>query len=313
MMDDFCIWLERLLHWVDREGMPAVPWIGQAGGRLNNPPAPHLEFIYVLQGGFTDVRIGDRHLSLPRGRLSLHNVHQGNRSTPPCESSLVWCCFFDVAGVPEFESLSREALFTSVPVNDGAQLGHAFAQLQSACAVALGPGGGYLGGTWAYTPRRAEALTLGQRMTIKSACMNLLAAMLREGEQDRAPTPRLPDPVRRAMTHLSLHARDPRLRLEDAATEAGLSMDHFGRLFRAALGMSPMRYLQAVRIERSRFLLRHTQLTVAEIAREVGFRDPYYFSRVFRRSMGVSPRTYRQDAAAGASTGTTKDAAGDAY
>jgi AraC-like DNA-binding protein len=77
------------------------------------------------------------------------------------------------------------------------------------------------------------------------------------------------------------------------AAQAGLSVDHFGRIFRAALQMSPMQYLQAVRIEHSRFLLHHTRLTIGEIANETGFRDPYYFSRVFHKVVGVSPREYR--------------------
>ncbi len=294
MLDDFCIWVEKIIRWVDREGTPPIPWIGQACGRLFNPPAPHLEFIYMMEGWLAPVRLGERQVSLPPGHLSLHNVHGGNYAPPPPEPNLAWCCFFDVGGAPEFDGLRQETLFASVPMRDGDRLIRAFAHLQTCCAVAMGPAGGYLDGSFAYAPRRAARLSLGQRMLIKSACLQLLAVMLHEGEQRQAGTTHLPDAVRRAMAFLSLHSRDPALRLEQVAAQAGVSIDHFGRLFRAALHMSPMQYLRAIRIEHSRFLLRHTRLTISEIAGEVGFRDPYYFSRVFRRVAGVSPRAYRR-------------------
>ncbi|HEY3418854.1 MAG TPA: helix-turn-helix transcriptional regulator [Armatimonadota bacterium] len=294
MLDDFCIWVEKVLLWVDREGTPPIPWIGQAGGRLDNPPAPHLEFIYTLHGRLDAVRIGERHVSLPPGYLSLHNVHGGNQSPLPREAHRVWCCFLDVGGAPEFATLRHESLFACVPVLDGARLAQAFEQLQSCCVVALGPQGGYITGAYAYDLQRAERLTMAQRMAIKSACLNLLAVMLREGEQQLDDATRLPEAVRRAMAFLSLHARDAELRLADVAAHVGLSIDHFGRLFRAALRMSPMYWLQAIRVEHSRFLLRHTRLTISEIAGEVGFNDPYYFSRVFRRVTGGSPRDFRR-------------------
>ena len=294
MMDDFCIWVEKVLLWVDRDGPPPIPWIGQAGGRLYNPPAPHVEFIYLKQGQMDEVRIGDRPVILPQGHLSIHNVHVGNIAPSPRTANLAWCCFLDVGGVPEFDSLKREPLFGCVPVTDGQRLEQAFADLQTRCAVALGPPGGYLGGAYAYAPDRAESLTTAQRMGIKSACVNLLAAMLREGEHRREGVGVRPDAVRRAMAYISLHSRESGLRLEQVAGHAGLSMDHFGRVFRAALRTSPMQYLQAVRVEHSRFLLQHTRLTIAEIAGETGFTDPYYFSRVFRKVTGTSPRAYRR-------------------
>lgn len=293
MLDDFCIWLEKAMLWVDRNGTPPIPWIGEAGGRLFNPPASHLEFIYMMEGGLEETHIGSRSVSLPPGHLSLHNVHGGNYAPMPRVPFRAWCCFFDVSEAPEFDRLREEALFACVPVTDGVRLAQAFVNLQTCCAVAMGPPGGYLDGASAYDPRHAERLTLGQQMTIKSACLHLLSTMLREGEQHRAGVTHLPEAVRRTMAFLSLHSREPELRLEQVAVEAGLSVDHFGRIFRAALQMSPMQYLQAVRIEHSRFLLRHTRLTIGEVANETGFRDPYYFSRVFHKVVGVSPRDYR--------------------
>jgi len=43
-----------------------------------NPPAPHLEIVYVLDKGYRDVAIGNRVVSIPPFHVALHNVHQGN-------------------------------------------------------------------------------------------------------------------------------------------------------------------------------------------------------------------------------------------
>jgi len=294
LMDDFCIWVERILSWVDRTGTPPIPWIGQAGGRLRNPPAPHLEFVYAMEGTWKGVEIGSLKTCFLEGHVSLHNVHVGNRSLPMETDGRAWCCFFDVAGVPEFAAVAREPLFCNVPVGDGPRLVVAFEELQKRCRVLVGPPGSYLAGAYAYDAGRAARLSVAERFAVKSACIDLLAALLREGERSRGEGPGLPDAVRRAVEFISVHSREPDLRLDRIAQAAGLSMDHFGRLFRAALRVTPMHYLQAVRVEHSRFLLRHTQLRVEEVARESGFADPYYFSRVFTRQTGLSPRAWRQ-------------------
>jgi AraC family transcriptional regulator, arabinose operon regulatory protein len=83
-------------------------------------------------------------------------------------------------------------------------------------------------------------------------------------------------------------------RLQELATAAGLSVPHFSLLFRRQTGYAPIDFLIRQRIRHSCRLLDTTQITVAAIAAEVGFDDPYYFSRCFHRIMGCSPRDYRK-------------------
>ena len=84
--------------------------------------------------------------------------------------------------------------------------------------------------------------------------------------------------------------------LADLASRAGYSPQHLNRSFRAALGMTPLRYLTNLRLQRAVALLHENRLTVAAIARKVGIEDEYYFSRLFRRHTGRSPSQYRADA-----------------
>jgi AraC family transcriptional regulator of arabinose operon len=74
---------------------------------------------------------------------------------------------------------------------------------------------------------------------------------------------------------------------------AGLSASRFAHLFRAEVGMPPARYLRQLRLRRARVLLEATVLTVREVMRQVGFRDPSHFARDFRRYHGIAPSTVR--------------------
>jgi AraC-like DNA-binding protein len=84
-----------------------------------------------------------------------------------------------------------------------------------------------------------------------------------------------------------------RITLEEMARHAHLSQAHFCRLFRTAYGESPMHYVIRLRMGRACHFLRETNSKVADIARAVGYADPYYFSRLFAKFVGVSPRQFR--------------------
>jgi AraC-like DNA-binding protein len=82
--------------------------------------------------------------------------------------------------------------------------------------------------------------------------------------------------------------------LEVLASFAGLSASHLSAEFRKHLGTPPMRYLLESRLTRAAYLLADVNMSISEVAREVGFRDPLYFSRRFRKRFGLSPRPYRR-------------------
>lgn len=83
------------------------------------------------------------------------------------------------------------------------------------------------------------------------------------------------------------------LRLEDFATNAGLSVSHFSEMFRTQTGESPMAYFIHLRVRHACRLLDLTDKPIKTVAADTGYRDPYYFSRVFKRVMGSSPEKYR--------------------
>lgn len=65
------------------------------------------------------------------------------------------------------------------------------------------------------------------------------------------------------------------------------------RQFLKYTGVPPIKYLNNLRIEKSKILLLQTEHKINEIALAVGFQDPLYFSSVFHSATGLSPREYR--------------------
>ncbi len=74
----------------------------------------------------------------------------------------------------------------------------------------------------------------------------------------------------------------------------GLSYERFRKVFRARMGVSPGAYRIRRRIDRARELLLASGDTVAAIADELGYANPFAFSAQFKQLVGVSPEQYRQ-------------------
>ncbi len=81
--------------------------------------------------------------------------------------------------------------------------------------------------------------------------------------------------------------------IADVIERSHYSQRHFIRLFSAAYGMTPQRYLLDVRIRHASSMLRDSTLNVTEIALRCGFDDSNYFSRIFRKYTGHSPSEFR--------------------
>ena len=85
----------------------------------------------------------------------------------------------------------------------------------------------------------------------------------------------------------------PELTVGEIAESVGITEVHLRRVFAARAAISPMRYVNYLRIEKAKNMLLESNYTVSDIARLSGFSEPYYFSREFKRRMGLSPSEFR--------------------
>ena len=82
--------------------------------------------------------------------------------------------------------------------------------------------------------------------------------------------------------------------LEDICKHFGYSRSYISHVFKKRVGQSYREYLTKLRLEDAKILLKHSSLTVTEIALSVGFNDSTYFSNIFKAKIGVSPSAYRK-------------------
>lgn len=73
-----------------------------------------------------------------------------------------------------------------------------------------------------------------------------------------------------------------------------LSQRSLNRRFKEATGLSPVQYLQEIRLEKAKELLKTSNLAIAEVAFNVGYPDSAYFSVLFKRVVSLSPGEYRR-------------------
>lgn len=98
--------------------------------------------------------------------------------------------------------------------------------------------------------------------------------------------------VKKAKSYIKCNYIYP-ITVAEVARHVGLERSYLSKIFHQCTGTTLQKYLLNVRIERSRFLLAHTDYTVKEISFSVGITDEYYFSRMFRQVTGMPPSQYR--------------------
>jgi AraC-like DNA-binding protein len=77
------------------------------------------------------------------------------------------------------------------------------------------------------------------------------------------------------------------------ARQTHMSLSHFVRMFRSAIGQSPAEYVVHRRISRAAEDLLFTKAKIDEIASQCGFANRFHFSRQFKKVMGFTPAAYR--------------------
>lgn len=83
------------------------------------------------------------------------------------------------------------------------------------------------------------------------------------------------------------------INLEDISKQFSYSLSSIKRIFKEETGSSIIAYLNNLRMEKAKELLRDKRLSIGEIALKVGFANTYYFSNAFKKMWGVSPSKFR--------------------
>lgn len=134
----------------------------------------------------------------------------------------------------------------------------------------------------------ATGTTRAELLSASGAAWHLLAQLGADRPTGRTRARVIAD----AREYLESHLAEP-VRVADLAAMASMSASHFAARFRAEVGLPVLRFHTEVRMARARALLDMTDRSIASIAAEVGYADPFHFSRRFRAVHGVSAKRYR--------------------
>ena len=85
-----------------------------------------------------------------------------------------------------------------------------------------------------------------------------------------------------------------KLTLPELTSLTDWNIYHFVRVFKKYLKDTPYQYTKKARIEKSKILLQNKELSIAQVALELGFENHSHFSQTFRKMVGKSPDAYRK-------------------
>lgn len=95
--------------------------------------------------------------------------------------------------------------------------------------------------------------------------------------------------VYKATEYIRKNFDSPTLSSLEIASYCKISEVHLRRLFKKALGVSPLKYVNELRFEKAEKLLSFGEISISQIAENCGFSDVYYFSKAYKKRFGYSP------------------------
>lgn len=128
----------------------------------------------------------------------------------------------------------------------------------------------------------------------KSELYSILSAMRAERRMDYHPFAKL-EIIRPALDIIAENYSSGELSIPELSEKCGVSEVYFRSVFRSVFGVSPIKYINQLKISRAKELLSSKMYTVASVAEMSGFCDISYFSREFKKAVGVSPSEYKKE------------------
>jgi len=86
-----------------------------------------------------------------------------------------------------------------------------------------------------------------------------------------------------------------KLTLDDLVKHAGVCRALFVKIFKEECGLTPVKFIYKVKIEKAKNELAAAEIPIKQVAENLGFADVYHFSRIFKEFVGMPPGQYKND------------------
>ena len=100
--------------------------------------------------------------------------------------------------------------------------------------------------------------------------------------------------IEKAVEYMEKNYMKWNISIDTLSQISDISTSQLRRIFKEVYSVSPLTYLNILRIDHSKDLLKHTNLTVTQISEQLGYPDVYSFSKQFRKLSGLPPSQYRR-------------------
>lgn len=237
-----------------------------------------LELFYVLEGQ-AYIHLDREILSVRKGDLVVANsntLHQGECTQAPYRGRLL---ILDVADFSK-ELAEKNNIYVPLVRNDPVIQGY-----------------------FQLIFDEFEAKNLGYKSLCRSVITELLVYLARHyvenspPNRDKVRQKQNRERLKNALCYIEENYRQP-ITVAQLAELSCLSEDRFSHLFREAVGQSPLKYINAIRLRKAMRLLQTGDYTVTEAADAAGFQDYNHFGRLFRKFYGTTPSRVRLEASA---------------
>ena len=143
--------------------------------------------------------------------------------------------------------------------------------------------------------RDGEEFFLEEAKGVLAALLVEIARLNRGSGEDKVAEDagKLTNMVTRVLDYVSYHYMED-IKVEDLANICHISETHFRRVFTSYMKMSPLEYINTVRVYTACELLETTDAPVADVAHKCGFTTNSTFNRNFKQLMGVTPLEWRK-------------------
>ncbi len=131
----------------------------------------------------------------------------------------------------------------------------------------------------------------GYQMECKATLYNILLTMRKEFELGYV-AKSTSETIEPALLHIHQNYTNDNISIKHLADLCGMSETYFRRIFKKATGISPLKYINDLKLARAKELLSSRMYSVSRVAALSGFHDEAYFSREFKKATGISPIFY---------------------
>ena len=132
---------------------------------------------------------------------------------------------------------------------------------------------------------------LGYMLKAKAELYNIIYLMQQQYHSAYIPKVKI-DMIKPATDYIHIHYTDELISIENLSKLCEITPEYFRKIFKNYYGVSPLAYINNLKITKAKELIESGLYTISEVASQSGYNDISHFSREFKKTTGFSPTEY---------------------